>query len=557
MRIPIYFLGLILFIGFMGPCTSQMETPSLLQKARHLAERHPDSALRLIDAIVDPEGSLNKKQYMQYLVTRVQVRHKNYLDITEDTLIFDAARYFKQYDKDLKQTSLAQFYSGNVRRQQKQYEPAMVYYKEAEQYAEKAKDNSLRGLVEYNIGDLLAEQGLHYKALGRYKTAASYYQDEPDKLAYSYSAMGRMFLLEEEIDSAFHYFHRGLDIAKEANNNLLQSALAQSLGVAYREIQKYNEAEKYLRQSWQLHADSSDLPRYYLNLAKLFTESFQIDSAKVYLEKLKERVDDLKDNYFQASAWNFLTGWEKEQGNYDSAFAYQAKRMEVVAQIMEDRGNQSVYEVEQKYNYERMQTQHYRAQSIKQRWIIVLLGIVMIGGVLFIWYWIRQKNRQIEVQQSMDTLTEMNRDLENTVQKKRLALRRALLWRFDIAKKVLKLNEGVRMSPKNTLEKSIIAQFNNIVYGETTIDEHWEALLQTFKNARPGYADKIRENYPDLAETEFRICILTYADFSVKEIAVVLQQSPNTIQTRRTTLRKKLGLHSGGDIAEHIDNILR
>ncbi|WP_165792991.1 tetratricopeptide repeat protein [Sphingobacterium haloxyli] len=557
MRTPIYFFGLILFIGFKAACTSQIETPSLLQEARYLAESHPDSAMRLIDAIVDPEGSLNKKQYMQYLVTRVQVRHKNYRDITEDTLIFDAARYFRQHNKDLKQTALALFYSGSVRRQQKQYEPAMVYYKEAEHYAKKAKDNSLRGLVEYNIGDLLAEQGLHYKALDRYRTAARYYQDELDKLAYSYSAMGRMFLFEEDNDSAFYYFHRGLDIAREKGSKVLQSQLAQSLGVAYGEVKRYNEAERYHREAMQLTSDSTELPRNYLNLAKLYSKMPQADSASVYAEKLKEGLDRLKDNYFQASACNFLAGWEKAQGNYDSAFAHQDKRMKVLAQIMEDRGNQSVYEVEQKYNYERIQAQHYRAQSVKQRWIIVLLGIVIIGGVLFLWFWIRQKNKQIAVQQSMDTLTEMNRDLENTVLKKRLALRRALLWRFDIAKKVLKLNEGVRMNPKNTLEKSIIAQFNNIVYGETTIDEHWEALLQTFKNSRPGYAEKIRENYTDLTETEFRICILTYADFSVKEIAVVLQQSPNTIQTRRTTLRKKLGLHSGGDIAEHIDNILR
>lgn len=183
MHIPVYFIGIILFIGFTTACNPQGEAPSLLIKARNLAESNPDSAMQFIDSIFDPESSLNKEQYMQYLVTRVQVRHKNYRDITEDTLIFDAAQYFKQHDEDLKQTALAQFYSGSVLRQQKQYKPAMVYYKEAESYAQKSTDPSLQGLVEYNIGDLLAEQGLHYKALDRYNAAARYYQDEPDKRA--------------------------------------------------------------------------------------------------------------------------------------------------------------------------------------------------------------------------------------------------------------------------------------------------------------------------------------------------------------------------------------
>src|SRR5690606_35088360 len=118
-------------------------------------------------------------------------------------------------------------------------------------------------------------------------------------------------------------------------------------------------------------------------------------------------------------------------------------------------------------------------------------------------------------------------------------------------------NEEMNNKENHISERnSLIGRFNYIVYGETTIDEQWDTLLQTFKNARPGYADKIRKNYTDLTETEFRICILTYAEFSIKEIAVVLQQSPNTIQTRRTTLRKKLGLANGGDIAEHIDRML-
>lgn len=159
MRLSVYFIGLILFIVFMTACNPQGEAPFLLTKARGLAESNPDSAMRFIDSIFDPKSSLSKKQYMQYLVTRVQVRHKNYRDITGDTLIFDAASYFKLYDEDLKQTALAQFYSGSVLRQQKQYESAMAYYKEAERYAQKSVDLGLQGLVEYNIGDLLAEQG--------------------------------------------------------------------------------------------------------------------------------------------------------------------------------------------------------------------------------------------------------------------------------------------------------------------------------------------------------------------------------------------------------------
>src|SRR5690606_31393600 len=145
---------------------------------------------------------------------------------------------------------------------------------------------------------------------------------------------------------------------------------------------------------------------------------------------------------------------------------------------------------------------YYQSQTIRQRWIIALLIIIIVGGFLFIWYWLKQRNKQIEIQHNIDVLTEMNRDLEEAVHKKQRDLRRDLLWRLDIANKLVKLNEEVDKQPKNTADKtSLVKRFNSIVYGEHTIDEQWEALLQIVKKARPGYVEQIRKKYPDLTES--------------------------------------------------------
>lgn len=544
-------------LGVLISCNPQSEAPSLLLQARQVMEEHPDSALRLIDSIRYPESSLNKEEYMRYLVARVQARNKNYQNVKEDTLIFEAERYFTQLDKDPLQIALAKFYSGWVRRDQGQYEPAMAYYKEADTYANKIRDTNLQGLIQYSIGDLFYEKGLHGQALDRYRNASACYRSNPEKLAYSLNAMGRVFLISGHTDSAFYYFHQALDIAENIGHDVLRGNLAQSLAVTYREVQKNDESEKYLRLAMQLSTDSTNYPRHYLNLAKLFHKTSQIDSARLYVAKLKESMHRQPNKNFQASAMNFLTKWERALGNYDTAFDYQERYATVLTEIMEDRMEQSVYEVEQKYNYEQMQVHYYQSQTIRQRWIIALLIIIIVGGFLFIWYWLKQRNKQIEIQHNIDVLTEMNRDLEEAVHKKQRDLRRDLLWRLDIANKLVKLNEEVDKQPKNTADKtSLVKRFNSIVYGEHTIDEQWEALLQIVKKARPGYVEQIRKKYPDLTESEFRVCILTYADFSVKEIAVILQQSPNTVQTRRTTLRQKLGLSGGSDIADHIDQIL-
>ncbi len=176
------FVLFAVMVAVLSSCLDpQPQAPALLEQAELLMEDRPDSAMRLIDSIFYPEKSLRKPQYMQYLVTRVQARYKNYRSVAEDTLIFAATDYFVSKDKDPRRITLAYFYGGCVYREQEDYTKAMQQYKEAERYAAKTGDTDLRGLVQYNMGDLLMEEGLHAEALEQYKTAESLYRQSRRK----------------------------------------------------------------------------------------------------------------------------------------------------------------------------------------------------------------------------------------------------------------------------------------------------------------------------------------------------------------------------------------
>lgn len=141
----------------------------MLQKAEQLIDEYPDSALIIIDSIFYPEKSLNNEKYMRYLVRHVQAKKKTDNQISEDTLIFRARDFFTRKDKDPHITALSWYYSGCVFREKRELEDAMENYKTAFTYAEKTGDVALQGLIIYNIGDLLVEQGLYKDALKNYK----------------------------------------------------------------------------------------------------------------------------------------------------------------------------------------------------------------------------------------------------------------------------------------------------------------------------------------------------------------------------------------------------
>ena len=156
-------------------CNPQPEAPELLEQAQLLMEDHPDSALLLIDSIFYPEKSLSKHDYMYYQVAKVQAKYKTYRPVKDDTLIFEARRYFAKHNKDLEKTTLAHFYSGAVYRDKNHYDKAMQAYKDAATIAQKTNDPDLKGIVQYNIGDLLLQYNLIDEAQDAYKKAEQFY----------------------------------------------------------------------------------------------------------------------------------------------------------------------------------------------------------------------------------------------------------------------------------------------------------------------------------------------------------------------------------------------
>ncbi|OJV36279.1 MAG: hypothetical protein BGO33_04595 [Bacteroidia bacterium 43-41] len=527
-------------------CNPQSEAPRLLAVAEGLVDINPDSAMLLIDSLFYPEKSLSHEQYMRFLVTQVQAKYKTRRPVHEDTLIFRARDYFSDRGKEPRMAALAWFYSGCIHRERRVYEKAMEHYLTAGDYAAKAGDTGLQGLIQYNLGDLFAEQDLYSKALQSYKTATQFYNEQPEKEAYSLSAVGRMFLLDKNPDSAFFYFQKGLNTAKHTDDKILQSLLAQNIGVAYQETGQYIEAEKYLLQSLQYNPDKKDQTRYYLNFAKLYSQMERQDSAAFYTGKLQHNVDSSENNYLKASAYQFLAEWEKARGNNDEAFGYQDKRINSLNRIMDDRKNQSVYEIEQKYNYEQQQNQFDSRFRKAERFITILIVVILTGALTFTLYAFKQRNKQFQALQKIDILRNMadeQKRLHDTSElDAKRKIRRLMMEKFDTVKKVALLNSTIK---ENDSTKKVLEKLNKIVYGEN-FEEEWPALLQVFNEINPDVSNVLRQQYPQLTNNEFRVFILSYAKFSPKEIAVVLNLTYDTVLTLRSSIRKKIKMSGSG-----------
>ena len=163
----------------------------------------------------------------------------------------------------------------------------------------------------------------------------------------------------------------------------------------------------------------------------------------------------------------------------------------------------------------------------------------------------------IIAQQTINTLKNMNRELSTTIYRHNADLHNAVLVQCDIAKKIIRFNQDIeKYESLQTSPVQMMQRINKIFYGEKKIEEQWETILKSINLVRPGFAKQIETTFPNLSVYEFRICLLTYAGFKIQEIAIILNQKPNTIQTRRSSIRKKMGIEAGADIAEFLDQHL-
>ncbi len=266
------------------------------------------------------------------------------------------------------------------------------------------------------------------------------------------------------------------------------------------------------------------------------------DSARHYNNLVKATVDRVQSPDLKISIYGLLAQTEEKVKNYAPVIEYLKKEIGAYDQLLESRNNNVVLDIQQKYNFELLKNSYQEDVSKYQYIVIVLLLILILGIVIFSRYRISQKNKLIETHEKIATLSKMASDVEH-FSSTRMALqeenmRELLMWKFDVIKKSVLVT---RIDYDNASTLQLAKKFHQIVYHNEQQDV-WGDFEDIINDISRDLSKKMRNLFPSLSEKEYRICLLTYAGMNVKEIAIILELSSNSIQTYRTSIRRKLGI---------------
>lgn len=524
----------------------------LIRQAESLMEQYPDSALLLLNGIKNPE-SLRKSVYYHYYLSLIQAKDKAYGDITSDTLIFRVQNYYtKKHDPEM--AALASFYCGRVRQEQQDYDKALQIYLDAEEYLSKTNNDNLKGLFAASIGDIYYEQLLKNKAIEQYKSAKTHFKKagnyKNEIAACNYT--GNCLLMQGLPDSAFTYYNDALNIAEakhlfESRNNIFES-----MGVAYRESKNLIKAKEYFYNAFIHYQDSTDRARVTCNLAKLYKQMGLTDSAVYYLDISQNYLPSKSDSYLSANIYKTWSAIYEKERDYEKALTKYKLYNKYLASILNKNKNKAILEIEGKYQYELLNNQNKKLLIDRQRlWLLFLVTILLLLVVLFISYRNSQLNKRnlVEAENKIYQLKEMVSQYDE----KEVSSRNVLIQHFDILKKTALLETYLKDEEKQK-GKKLLQKFNEVVYGERTLD--WTLLYQKMNEMNNNAFDYMRNALTLLDESEFKICCLTYSDFKNTEIALILNYGINTVQVKKSSIRKKLQITSYGNIRDYLIDLI-
>lgn len=426
-------------------------------------------------------------------------------------------------------------------------ELAMATYKQTIDAAKSEGDTALLGLAQQYMGMLLLEQWSFDEAINMLNESAMTTKDNPTMLSYTNAAIGRAYFIMDSTDKSIQYFKDAVGYAEQSGDNDVISVAYQNIGALYQEIGIYNQALDYIRLSLRYNNEEKEIPRYHLNLAYIFSNMNENDSCSYYENLLKNEIDSIEDQAMKTSIYYFLAKRAMDDNDYESAYHYYKNFAEMDIEMLEERLQQNVLEIQKKYDYEKVQNEYNVKLLRKHRLLMSSLFVTLITGMLlYIQTKINLRKRKEELKMKDEILKFENEVLRlNEIKDD---YKRNLEWKYMLVYSMTLMDRN-----KSNSESHYKMIKGRIYHNSETA---FDAILKIFNEEHPGLAEQIKEKYPTLSDTEYKVCLMALTPFTSQETADILGKSINTVNKARTNIRKKLEIEENESIEEAISDLL-
>lgn len=311
-------------------------------------------------------------------------------------------------------------------------------------------------------------------------------------------------------------------------------------------------------------------PTYLVLIYKYLGDMYLNISDLEKSEELYRKSLNISENYkshvdFTPLVYEDLTELYLRKNNYKKAFETLEKAKELDAKFFDGRSsiNQSLLEIKDNYRIEKdRQEKQIQEQYLKQleqeEEISKLQLIILLGSIFFLliigygyFNYLRTKhknekafikrNKELEIQKQQVLIDIKNKELASSA----LQLIEKDEFLKEIKSKVRVGTDKIKIHEINKVLRSISTNNNN----------NWDEFKHRFISVNKEFYNKIFEKFPNLSQSDQKICALIKLNMSSKDMARLLGISVESVHTSRHRIRKKMDLPRTVNLEDYINSI--
>lgn len=411
--------------------------------------------------------------------------------------------------------------------------------------------NSIQYIAGYTDAlELLAQ---FHTDLGDYVTALDWYLrllrfvnangSAPDIRGGVISNIGALYGEIGNYPAALEQFTQALAIFTVSGNVRLQARMAGNMAATYHALYQNDRALEYGLRALALYqelGDRQDIPRLLMTIASIMEQQGQIAGALDYLKRALDGLENQNDDEGYIGVLLSLGGLHRKaknlhQGIYLLEEALRQSQSKELSHL-ELRAHESLSAAFEELGDNARALNHHKR----------------FAGL-------RDQFQDIEKQKAIATL-QLRFDVERAQQELQILRLQSERLQAEAEQKerelraiALNLVERNQFIEDIRLKLTQLAETNNNGHGalkhlirqlQTTnnADEAWKKFEDQFEQVHHDFMQSLARRFPDLSNTERKVCALIRAGLSTKDIAQLLHIEDRSVEQHRFRIRRKLQL---------------
>ncbi len=352
-----------------------------------------------------------------------------------------------------------------------------------------------------------------------------------EMIIINYLNMGSIYDAQQEYDKAYIHYKQAQEKVCKIDNKLILISLYQNMGSYYISCQNTKKAyENFLiAKKLAYNTKNPNLIAVILpGMSLIHEQRHRMDSAYYYLKEYNSvKIKNLQNS-------NLIEAYQA----YVSFFL-EASKKEIIIKDQELKLNQ-------------------------RRYIVTIISgiciLLIITSLLVIFKQQQRYSRQQALLQAAE-----NRELEERLeadkrirqlQEERIESHVRELSSFSLA---LSSKNNILQQIGKLIEKlpgdpSAIEEARQIIKNNLNINKVWSSFMVHFDKVHPDFFNRIKCYSEEFSENDLRLCAYLRIGMSTKQIAQMLNVSPESIRMHRYRIKKKFGLE---DDDKSLDDFIR